>query len=97
MGPVPTNAISMAAKMAIKGILPLRLSNRENPQNVGIFIEPLYGFSRNREAVTAVGPAMINDITHRIKGAAISKRKTEAVRKLFKGAFYDRSVTFPPR
>ena len=96
MDPSQTRAIALAAKLAITGILPIILNRRTNPQKVGICIDPMYGFSWSREVLTAVCSEVLNDITRCIKGEAVSKRKIEAIRKLFKGAFYDRSSIFPP-
>ena len=97
MDPSQTKAIALAAKLAIAGVRPIILRRRTNPQKVGICIKPLYGFLRNRAVLKAVGFDVINDITNCISGAAAAKHKIEDVRKLFKGAFYDRSAISPSR
>ena len=97
MDPPQTRAISLAAKLVITGILSIILKHRTNPKKVSICIEPLYGFYWNREVLTAVGSDTINDIIHCVKSTTSAKQKIEAIRKLFKGAFYDRSVICPSR
>ena len=82
------NADSAKAAMIIfQKIRPILIGERSNPQKILTAIEPVRGFFWSKDLIRHTTTTPINDFTHCLKGATVTKDAINVFSRMFKEAF----------
>ena len=90
-------ATAKAIIIAIGAIEPFIKLRKNDPGELSLAVEPLFGFSWSRGVIIKIGSKILNDFLKLVKSSELPKDEIDKVRNLVKNAYFDQSGIFPPK